>query len=433
MSGEPSAAPEPVRWSSRAAFLFAAGALFAGAGVALRDVALLLLAVPVLLAPVAAYLAAPPAEARGRLRWEAQGGGREVVVEGHVAFEGLTPAGVSLALEPPPPLREVEAPRTERSASELTVRAVYEAERPCLAIYPRPPARWRDPLGLVERAVPLEGSALRIERFPPEVARLRATYLRRTTPFPGEARSRHRGGAGEFFSLRESQTGDTPKQINWAASARARRWLANEYLLEKTGDLLIILDLRPTPLGPRRDAEMVSMGRAAALGIASAFLAEKARVGLATFEEYVQVLPLGTGRLQRYRVRQLLQNARVGETAGPPERLAVSLSRYFPRGIGTLVISTLTEDDSPLLLAHLRRRGFQPFVLAPSPLPLIAAAQPADDPAAELVTRMLRLARRQRLAQVWQEAPVVEWEDYWSLTPLVRFLSRPPAGARGAG
>ncbi len=432
MNDEPG--PPSVHLTGRAALLLLSAAGFLGVGILVHDVALLFLGVPLLLAPLAAYVAAPSTDAPARLVWEGSGSGREVRVEGRLTLpDGVDAAGVRIRLSAPGALDPVAPARYVRSPGAVAISLAYEAEFPCLAILPRPDVEWRDPFGLVERPLRVEGAALRLERFPPELARLRARHLRRTTVYPGEVLSRHRGGSGDFFAIRPSVAGDTPRQINWAASARARRWLANDYLLERTGDLLIVLDLRPTPLGAARDTELLAMGRAAAYGIASAFLSEKARVGLATFGEYVEALPLGSGRLQRFRIRRALQNAHLSESAGPAERLGASLPRYFPKGIGTLVISSLSDDEAPVMLAHARRRGYAPFVLAPSPLPLIAPVEARTDRRSELAARLLHLARRQRLAAAWAEAPVVDWEEYWSLAPFVRFLSRPAGRGGGIG
>ncbi len=423
-----SGGPRP-RLTPRGGALLLAGAIAVLLALLLRDVALLFLSVPLFAGPIAAIAGAPPAGSRAQLTWTSSGSGPSVDVDGTLRLSpGLDAGGLDLRTELPVPLRARSPPRWEREPGEVRVHLSYVSKYPCLAILPLPRVLWRDPLGLVERAIPVEGSALQLERFPPELARLKATRLRRTTVFPGEVLSRHRGGSGDFFAIRPSVPGDTPRQINWAASARAGRWLANEYLMERTGDLLIVLDLRPTSLGATHDAELLSMARSAAFGIASAFLAEKARVGLATFAEYAEVLPLGSGRLQRFRLRRLLEATRVGEAAGPPERLGVSLSRHFPKGLGTLVISSLSDEDGPLLLAHLRRRGFAPFVLAPSPVTLLTGSLAPQRRSEQLALRLLRLARRERLAAAWKEAPVIEWEDYWSLAPLVRFLGRPAPG-----
>jgi uncharacterized protein (DUF58 family) len=289
----------------------------------------------------------------------------------------------------------------------------------------RPEVHWVDPLGILEVPIRVAGDALRVERFPPEVSHVGRSRLERTTSAPGEIRSRSLGPAGEFFAVRTAAPTDTYRQINWWATARAGRLLANDYHLERTGDLVILLDLRPTSLGLERDRKLLAVSRAAALGIASGFLAQKARVGLGLFDEFLTAVPLGTGRLQQYRLQTALSHAEVAPTPGPAERLGVSMRRYFPPGVTTLLISSLADEESLLVLPHLRRRGFPSFVLSPSPVPLLPPP-PANDPGdADLATRMLRLVRRAKVSEGWREAAVIEWEDYWSLAPLLNFLARP--------
>ncbi|MCI4366805.1 MAG: DUF58 domain-containing protein [Thermoplasmata archaeon] len=424
----------PWRWRTPALLLLGAGALLAGLSIYRASAPILVLAIAFLLAPLGALATAPSAGVEAQMEWTSSGSGREVGVQGRLTLPpGVSVEGLDLAFYPPEPLRERAAPRIRRRPGEVQLELSWYAEFPCMAVLALPMVSWTDPLGLIEVPVSVQGTALRLERFPPETARIRARYLRRTTVFPGEVPSRQRGSGGDFFAIRQSAVGDTPRQINWPATARVGRLMANEFLRERTGDLLVVLDLRPTPLGPRLDAEVLSMTRAAVLGIATAFLNEKARVGLALFDEYVTAVPLGSGRLQRFRIRAALQDCRVGSVAGPAERLAVALGRYFPRGIGCLVLSTLSDDEGPLMLAHLRRRGFDPFVLSPSVLPLILPPEIEQDRAERLAARLFHLARRRRLAAAWEEAPVIEWEEYWSLAPLVRYLSRPPPRRTGIG
>ena len=433
MSGPGPLAEDPVRWGPITVGLLAGGGFLAAAGLYLHDAVPLFLAIPLLIAPLLAIAQVPRPVGPGELRWSAGGSGKEVLVEGTLSPpEGISPDGVALEFFPPAPLEEVGPPIVRRTATTVEFRREYSAVRPCLALFPRPRAVWRDPIGCVEVPFPLDAPAIRIERYPPEVSRLRATHLRRTTVFPGEVRSRQRGGAGDFFAIRPSTVGDTPKQINWRATARAGTLLANEYQVERTGDLVLVLDLRPTPLGPRRDGELVALARSAALGIASAFLQEKARVGVAIFDEYLTPVPLASGRAQRFRIQELLLRAVPGTVSGPPERLAVSLARYYPRGVTTLLISSMAGEDTPLVLAHLRRRGFSPMVLTPSPIPLILPKDAALQRPELLAGRLLHLARRRQLATAWEEAPVIEWEEYWSLAPLVRFLAQPLRRTGGA-
>ncbi len=218
---------------------------------------------------------------------------------------------------------------------------------------------------------------------------------------------------------------DSSRRINWHATARLGRRMANDFLQDRTGDLLILIDARPTSLGSDADSTLVALCGVAALGIATGFLREKARVGLAVFDEFLRVVPLGSGRLQRRRIATLLDTTTVGGVAGPAERCAVSLRRYFPPGLTTLVLSSMVDESMTELLLHIRRRGFGPVVLSPSPIPLAAGALHAADAIDPLALALLRHVRRLRLADVWREAPVIDWDEYWTLAPLVHYLRTP--------
>lgn len=420
-----------VRFRPIAGLGLAGGVLLALAGLALKSPVPLFLALPLLLAPGAAALVAPPAGTRARLTWSARGEGAEVRLEGTLRLPaGVPPRSVRLGFYRPAPLEESAPPDLVPGDGDVAFTVHWRAPYPCLAVVALPEVRWTDPMGLAEVPIPLDGRALRVERFPPEVRRLSAVRLRRTSPLPGEVRSRATGPAGEFFTLRAAVAGDPVRRINWPASARSGRLLANEFRVERTGDLVLVLDLRPTPLGPERDAALLSIAASAALGIAAGFLQEKARVGLALFDEFLTAIPLASGRLQRFRIARALQQVHPGTAAGPSERLAVSLRRYFPPGVTTVLLSPLAEEDGGLLLSHLRRRGFPVSVLSPSPLPLLTGPPGRRTPDDELAVRLLRLVRRQQVAEAWREAPVIDWDDYWSLAPFVRFLTSPESGRR---
>ena len=187
-----------------------------------------------------------------------------------------------------------------------------------------------------------------------------------------------------------------------------------------------MLDSRPTGLGAARDEELLSIARAGALGIATAFLQSKSRVGVGTFGEFLEAVPLGPGGASASASAGLLRGTTVATESGPAERLAVSLRQYFPPGVLTLLVSALATEEQMHLLPHLRRRGYPVLVLSPSPVPLLlprsADREPRED---TLARRIMRLERRQIIGEAWGEAPAIDWEDYWSLASLVALLRRP--------
>jgi uncharacterized protein (DUF58 family) len=419
-------------WRPRSYLLFGSGALLLVVGVSLANPAPLFLALPILLAPVAAALLGPRGAPSARTEWQVDGAGPEVRVSGAVSLSAPTDArDLVVQFAVPPGLKETAPARVGQGPDQVRFEFHWEAPEPVVVPVPTPHLTWSDPAGLVERAVQFDLPDLVVERYPAELIHIGAVRLERTIASPGETRSRRTGSSGEFFAIRDATPTEPPRRINWIASARTGRRMANEFEVERTGDVLLLIDARPSSLGRRVDTRLLSLAVAAAHGIAESFLREKARVGLGVYGEFLEAVPLAAGRTQRIRLRNAMLRVRLASEPGPPERCGVALRRYFPAGVTTILLSSLAEETSGYLVAHVRRRGFPVVVLSPSPLPMLAASRILSDEDEELVGRIARLMRRHRLARTWQEAPVVDWEEYWSLAPLVDLLRRPRQRGRG--
>jgi len=419
-----------LKWRARSVLFYAIGAELLATGVAARTPVPLFLALPFLLAPLGAALLGPR-RATAVLEWNVSGTEADVTVRGRIvpSDPALQPREMLLRIERPSGLLVRAPPRVEYARDALSFELSWRAHEPLITQVRIPEVLWTDPLGLVERPVRLLAEELPVERYPPEIGRLGRLRLRRTIVAPGETRSRAVGSSGEFFGLRAALASDPPRQINWAATARSGRTWVNEFYLERTGDVLIVVDTRPTDLGPEADERIVGVARAAAFGIADAFLREKARVGVATYGEFLTAVPLGSGRAQRFRIRHALLDSHVSKVAGPSERCAVALRRFFPTGVTTIVLTPLVDDEATHIVPHLRRRGFPTVVLSPSPITAVPEPPGAREEDLVLVRRLLRLARRERLAAVWRDAPVIDWEEYWSLARFQEML-RSGLGAR---
>ncbi|MCI4348926.1 MAG: DUF58 domain-containing protein [Thermoplasmata archaeon] len=423
--------PSGPRWRAASILLWVAALLLAAASIATRDPVPLFLALPLLLAPALAVASLPTPSSGVRLSWGEEGSGAEIAIAGRIEAEDPRMLRrLHLTFQRPSPIEQVRPPTIALTHGCLSFRLSWRAPFPVFVRIAPPVVTASDPLDLVRLTIPHQAPPLLVSRYPPEATELDAVRLRRTTTVPGEAPSRAVGRAGDFFSVRAATRSDTRRQINWRASARAGRLLANEFLLERTGDLVLVLDARPSSLGAEQDAAILSIARASARGIALGFLRLKARVGLAVYGEFLATVPLGSGRTHRFRLDRALETAVVAGAAGPDERLAVQLRRNFPPGVPTLLISTLASDGSRELLLHLRRRGFPVYVLSPSPLPLLFPHRPSETSDDRLVERLLHLVRRRSIAAVWEEAPVLDWTDYWSLAGLHALLTRPTSGSR---
>ncbi len=412
-----------LQWRPRSWLFYGVGAALLVLGLAARTPVPLFLALPFLLAPLGAALLGPR-QASAKIDWGVYGSEEEVTIRGQVvpSERALPPQELRLRLDRPSGLLLRAPPRFEYSEGSLSFEFFWRANEPLIAQLPVPEVLWVDPLDLVERSIRPVAEELSIERYPPEIGRIGRVRLMRTIVLPGETRSRALGSSGEFFGLRIARPSDPPRQINWAATARSGRTWVNEFHLERTGDILLVLDLRPTGLGPEVDERIVGVARAAALGIAGAFLREKARVGVATYGEFLTAVPLGAGRAQRLRIRRVLMDSHVAPIAGPSERCAIAMRRHFRAGVTTILLASLVDEEAARLVPYLRRRGFPTVVLSPSPI--TAAPDPPGwgEEDLALVHRLLRLARRERIARVWKDAPVIDWEEYWSLAGFQALL-----------
>ncbi|MGP8078319.1 MAG: DUF58 domain-containing protein [Thermoplasmata archaeon] len=417
---------ESLRWTPLSYLLLATGATLLLLGVALRASAPIFVALPLLVVPFATALSGPRRALRADLAWRAGGAESDVRVAGELrALPTADLRDLVLTFSRPADLGEVAPPRFARSPGSVRFDLRWRAPYPMVTVADPPQVVWRDPIGLVERSVLGRAPPLVIERYPAELLRIGSVRLDRVLAFPGETRSRRIGNAGEFFGIRDAAPSDPPRRINWRATARLGRRLVNEFQLDRTGDVVLLLDARSSRLGPAVDEILLGAGRAAAIGICQAFAREKARLGFASFGEFVEPTPLSSGRGHRLRVQEAIRRTRASSVSGPSERCAATFPRFFPPGLTTILISSLTGDADSDLVVHLRRRGYPLVVLSPSPSQIRPAAgglSPADE---ELAERLERLSRRQRLARVWTHAPVVDWEDFWSLGAFVRLLRGP--------
>jgi uncharacterized protein (DUF58 family) len=422
-----------LRWRPAAYVLMGASVVLFGVGVVLRSPVPVLFAFPLLLAPLCSGVFGPRTPPVVRVEGQVDGSGRLVRISILLVPEPpVSPESLEVFVPVPPGVLEELPPSAEVDGPRLRLTLAWSVPDPTVMTVPRPEVLWRDPLGLAERTASVESTDLFVERYPPELHRAGAVRLRRTLSLPGETRSRSVGESGEFYGIREASPGDPPRRINWRATARAGRRLANEYALDRTGDLLIVLETRPTSLGAAVDGRLLAISRGAAFGLAEAFLREKSRVGIAAYGEFLTAVPLATGRTQRVRLRDLLLHTAVSLAPGPAERCAVALRRYYPPNTTTVILSPLASEEQLLLVSHVRRRGFPVVVLSPSYLPMMRHRAGLVEEDEALVTQFARLCRREEVARMWRDAPVVDWEEYWSLGGFVDFLRRPTARERGA-
>src|SRR5208282_2477667 len=142
-------------------------------------------------APIAAGVVGPRSSPSIRLDLTIGGAAAEVQVRGTVTPPpGVDARDLFVEFERPPSLQERSPPKFERSESGVRFEADWIAPEPVITEVRPPLVLWRDAMGLVERPTVSSAVPTVISRYPPELLRIGSVRLERTTPLPGESRSR---------------------------------------------------------------------------------------------------------------------------------------------------------------------------------------------------------------------------------------------------
>lgn len=282
-----------------------------------------------------------------------------------------------------------------------------------------------EPLGLIRREQTIHASQQLI--IFPGVKKLKTVAIHplRTRVYAGTIPGRIGGTGTEFFGVREYQSGDSPRTINWRASARHPGSLfSNEYQQERVADVGVVLDARASANVFHLDQSLFEYSVAAAAGLADAFLAQGNRVGLLVYGSYLGWTMPGYGKIQRERIMRALAGAEVGVSSVFSGLQHLS-PHMFPPESQIVLVSSLVNDDLDVLI-QLRGRGYQVMVISPDPARFERGLL-SDLPKVELAERIIRMERNLLLRRLERAGiQVVGWDVSIPLDQAIGpFLTRP--------
>jgi uncharacterized protein (DUF58 family) len=210
------------------------------------------------------------------------------------------------------------------------------------------------PLGLFELRARI--AARQPVRVYPNFAALRRYALLATDHRLSQAGlllRRRRGEGTEFQQLREYREGDTPRQIDWKASARMRRLVSREYREERDQQIILLLDCSRRMHA--RDGALSHLDHAldAALLLAYVAVRQGDAVGLMSFGGVDRYLP---PRKSRAALDGLLEGTLDLEaTLAPADYLdaAITLSKRQRKRSLVVILSNLRDEDEDTLLPAL--------------------------------------------------------------------------------
>jgi uncharacterized protein (DUF58 family) len=266
----------------------------------------------------------------------------------------------------------------------------------------------------------------------PQVPKLRQVMIRplRTRASTGLIPARVGGPGVEFFGVREYQTGDPLRWVNWRVTARyPRRIYSNEFEQERVADVGLVLDARQRhDLQANSDSLFEHAVRATA-SLADAFLRDGNRVAMLTYGAGLNWLFPGYGRLQRERILQALARVQTGESE-IFDSLDYLPTRFFPPHSQIVIISSLCNADLATLI-RLRAHGYELLIISPDPIAFERVSAQADATLAlgARIAQRERAILLQRLRQAG--AQIVDWPVDKPLDQAVlASLGRVPKWAR---
>jgi uncharacterized protein (DUF58 family) len=321
-----------------------------------------------------AWLAPRPADLRalrGAPRVLRLGQPADVVVTLHNPAMRRMPVGIHDAAAPSVNRSPVRHHVTMGPGQWVELRARVTPERRGRATLGPITVRTEGPLGLAGRqgTLPLTDE---VKVYPPlrgraevELRLQRARLLQ-----AGQRSSAFRGGGSEFDSLREYRPDDEFGRINWRATARSPRPVANEYREEHNQYVVLLLDASRAMAGQVEGVSRLEHALDAAIAVGDLAARVGDQVGALAFgrEVLASVEPRG-GRAQARRILELLFDLEPGlDAANYTQAFATLLRRHWRRA--WLVLFTDLSEESviePLLGAV--------SILVPRHLVLVASVR----------------------------------------------------------
>jgi uncharacterized protein (DUF58 family) len=186
----------------------------------------------------------------------------------------------------------------------------------------------------------------------------------------GVHRSRAQGRGTEFERLRDYTPDDEYRRIDWKATARRRRPITRVYELERSQQVLVVLDAGRMMAGSEGRLSRLDHAVNAALMLAHVALKNGDRVGLMVVSDTVDAfLPPGKGQAQLKRFLDTLYRVEARlchvDYRGALEQIARRMNR---RALIVFLTDLVDEETSEDLLTYLR-------LLRPTHLPLCVALQ----------------------------------------------------------
>ena len=391
-------------------------AILAVTGLALRRWEVALAALPAIFFFGAAYLSSPEGRPAPEVRRTIEPGiipaGSTADVTLEVTNPGMRPAGMIETLDDLPQSAEV----TRGVVHHLFTLGPFESK--VFRYTVKPSTLGELPLGPLkvrsrdmyhfsfEEGRAGEKGTLLVRRMRQEARKLRLMPSAVHRPF-GQVRSRFKGTGTEFFCLRDFVPGDPLRTISWKATARLDRLICREFEDERTGDVVLVVDLRPVVrvgTGTRNTHDAAISG---AIAVAEHVLSARNRLALVVVRDAVGVIP---GIISRRHLDSLLHREELPDTpvTYPLMHLSWVVRRSLPGRAQVIALTPLIDDFIARTLEEMASAGSRVLVISPSPYSADPVLPPSSPSAA--ARRLLETRRANRLLRLRRTMQALEWD-----------------------
>ncbi len=260
----------------------------------------------------------------------------------------------------------------------------------------------------------------------PEIQEMKGVNVRPlyTKRWVGNIKSQRLGLGSEFFSLREYMPDDAMKNINWKATARLLQPMTNEYMGERSGDVILIVDGHRKNIIGDSERNTLDFTIQAAGTLAASLLQDRNRVGLIVLGDYLRWVYPSSGREHFYRIMEELSGVKKGGQWELQDTKWI-LRGFFPKRSMIIFISPLLSKEVSDTLLEICIEEHNVMVISPNPL--VIEKEIIKDPSI-LAEKLTRLDREVILDKLWNYSIVVDWNPneplQASLKEVIRYWGR---------
>ncbi|MGC8599039.1 MAG: DUF58 domain-containing protein [Thermoplasmata archaeon] len=270
--------------------------------------------------------------------------------------------------------------------------------------------RFSDPLYLFKGELRINDTC--VIRVFPEMENLRKFRMksRKTRAVIGEIPSRFLGMGDDFYSIREFEYGDDPRNINWRRTAFVDRLMVNQFYTEKSGNTVLLVDVRRYQKSDIDYLEYIQSSVKAALTLSNAILSTRNRLGLIILKNTVDWVYPGYGKKQYLRIVESLLTVESKSFSYIPLEFGKRIiTRFFPPNSKVIIISSLFDKEINEIMYELILKKYDIQVVVPY-------YQRAKE---ETVQEIISFERRVKIRMISKYADVIEWN---AETPLTRSM-----------